>query len=334
LGDCYEQLCCIRELKRANPSQQWIGFFAVPNRLAAMQHFQLDMFEEVHSATNISRVPVDGFFQFQIRDAELRRDVIDRLPPEVRARFDFRHNWKPWGFIRRHDFNRCGMALPLSQQGRNYLPLCMKYNEISTDLFRRHFTVGYLWRYRAPGGFIATHGQRSADWILRTKSELFRQLIESCNAHILVAGMGKNSETSILPPQIRERGAFVEGEYRAKFTEAVLDVPRERVTYLKGLGFAAEMEIMAQCDLLLMMPSGFSEALWMRRTVPVVLVDPPPAYVARLWLYRMPLFNHRSLAYAIHNTFVPHTANHLLRFLRKHGLLQKRSRPNSLPPLS
>jgi len=322
LGDCYEQLCAIGEMKRADPSKRWIGFFAVPNRLSAMTHFDLNMLDEVYSATAIEQVEVDRFYQFQIKDIELQNEVVDRLPPKVREKLAFTSNRKPWIFLRSHDFRKSGLALSLSEQGQDYVPVCMTNNGLKPEVFRQKFTVGYLWRHRSGGGFIGAQGQRSKEWILQTKSELFRKLIEQYNAHIIIAGMNKSKETvEDIPKSVKETGVFVEGEYLAKFTDSELNIPKEHATYLKGLGFAAEMEIMARCNLLVMMPSGFSEALWMRRTVPVILVDPPPAYMARIWYHRMPLFDNRRPSYAFYNTFVRHTAENVLKFLRKQKLL-------------
>jgi hypothetical protein len=322
LGDCYEQLCAIGEMKRADPSKRWIGFFAVPNRLSAMTHLDMNMLDEVYPASAIEQVEVDRFYQFQINDIELRNEVIDRLPTGVRTKFDFTTNIKPWTFIRSHDFRESGLALSLSQQGQSYVPLCMEKNGLDQELFRQKFTVGYLWRHRPKGGFITARGQRPKEWILQTKSELFRKLIEQHNAHIIIAGMNKNKEAvGSIPESVKQMGAFVQGEYLAKYTESELDIPEKSTTYLKGLGYAAEMEIMSRCDLLLMMPSGFSEALWMRRTVPVILMDPPPAYMARLWYHRMPLFDNYLPSYAFFNTFVPHTAGNVLAFLRRKKLL-------------
>jgi len=324
LGDCYEQLCAIGEMKKSDSSKKWIGFFAVPNRLSAMTHFDLGMLDEIHPASLIQEVEVDRFYQFQINDMELRAEIIDPLPAGVRSKFDFATNIKPWSFVRAHDFRKSGLALSLSKAGKSYLPVCMASNEVDPHLFRDKPTVGYLWRCRGKAAYMSSWGQRSEEWILQTKSELFRRLIEGYDAHIIVAGMGKNRERiASVSESVKETGAFVQGEYLAKVTDCELDIPKANVTYLKGLGFAAEMEIMSRCDILIMMPSGFSEALWMRRTVPVIVVDPPPSYLTRLWYNRMPLFDNHRPAYAFYNTFVRHTADNVLQFLEAQKLMSK-----------
>jgi hypothetical protein len=319
LGDCHHQLCAIRKLKQANPNQKWIGFFAVANRLAAMEHFDLSMLDEIHLASSIPRVPVDRFHQFQVHDVELRQEVIDPLPETFKRKFDLRAHHKPWHAIREHDFSQSGLELPLSQKGRDYVPVCMEQNGIDPDVFKRKRVIGYLWRHRGVNGGREVYGQRSQSWIHRTKSELFQNLIRDLDAHLIVAGMKR--DVGRVPDGVKHEAAFVEGEYRAKFADCELDICKDRVTYLKGLGFAAEMEIMSRCHLLLMMPSGFSEPLWMRRTVPVILMDPPPMYMARIWYNRMPLFDNRRPSYALYNSFIPHTAKNVIRFLGMQGLL-------------
>ena len=163
--------------------------------------------------------------------------------------------------------------------------------------------------------------QRSKDWIMRTKSELFRKLIDKYGARILICGMNKKENAiKYIPEDIRMRAGFVEGEYRSKFAEDRLDLPEDRCVYLKGIGYAAEMEIMSRCDLLIMMPSGFSEALWMKRKAPVIIVDPPPDYVLKLAYNRMPLFNNNELRYFYYNNFIKHSAENVIDFLEKQKL--------------
>jgi len=322
LGDCYEQLCVIRGLRQKDPDNRWIGFFAVKERLDAIRHFKLDMLDEIHLASHIPQVTVDYFYQFQVKDDELRRDIIDVLPEDIRSKFDLKCNRKPWSHIRSHNFKLTGLGLELSDVGKNYLPVCFKENGIDPAIFGRNFTVGYLWRYRSPRGAVKGYFQQSKDWIIHTKSKLFRRLIDEYDAHIFICGMNKDKKViASMPKEILAEAGFVEGEYRCKFAEERLDLPRDRCVYLKGVGYAAEMEIMSHCDLLLMMPSGFSEPLWMKKKAPVVLVDPPPDYMLKIAWNRMPLFSNLIPRFFYCNNFVRHTADNIIDFLNQQKLL-------------
>jgi hypothetical protein len=98
-------------------------------------------------------------------------------------------------------------------------------------------------------------------------------------------------------------------------------LPADRCTYLKGLSWALELEIMRRCSLCLTMPSGFSEALWMKRARPTVLVDAPPHYLAKLLWNRMPLFDLQSLGDVWFQFHQPHTAQRVVRHLKRKGML-------------
>ena len=146
LGDCYEQLCAIKILRASDKSAKWIGFFAVKERLAAMRHFELNMLDEVYLADAITTVNVDKYFQFQINDIELRRDVIDQLSANIKNKFDLTKNIKPWHAIRSRDYNKSNLELDLSQIGKDYLPICAKESSVDMDMFGKRVTIGYLWR--------------------------------------------------------------------------------------------------------------------------------------------------------------------------------------------
>jgi hypothetical protein len=325
LGDCYNQLTSIKCIRSKNPGEKWVGFFAVKERMEAMLHFNLDMLDEIYNADAIQSVPVDEFYQFQINDVELREELLDKLPDNIRCKFNFSANILPWHNLRLFDFNKSGLGLELSEAGAAYLPVCYELNELSERLFANKFTIGYLWRYRSKGGAVSALFQRPQEWILRTKSELFNELISKYNAHIIIAGMAKASAAHSSEIRGAQRSAgVVDGEF-CKYTDARFDLPDDSCTYLKGLGYAAEMEIMLRCDLLLMMPSGFSEPLWMRRKTPVVLIDPPPAYIAMLWKHKMPFFNNMQFSYSYYYLFVQHNKNNVLNFLARKRLLQKSS---------
>jgi len=324
-GDYYEQLCAIRILRKNMPGSKWVGFFAEEKKLKAMRHFEMDMLDEIFSAKDIEKVFVDKFFQFQINDIELREDIINKLPEKIKEKFNFSRNLKPWYIIKKHDFDNAGLGLELSAVGRAYLNDCMKLNNINPEIFHNKITIGYLWRYRPKYGAVKPYFQRSKEWIIKTKSELFKRFVEEFDAHIIVAGM-KRDDCLVreISNEQREKIGFLKGEYRSKYTELKLDIPENRVTYLKALGFAAEMEIMSKCDLLIMMPSGFSEALWMKKTCPVVLVDSPLVYLLKLLWNRMPLFNNNKLSWSYYNNFVSHTEKNVYNFIQKNKLLKKR----------
>lgn len=326
LGDYYEQLCAIRAVRRAMPGTRWVGFYKDEQEFRLLRHFELDMLDEVHPAAAVADVPVDRFYQYQVRDIELQQDIISRLPDQVRNKFDQSVNLKPWHEIRRHDFSKSPMALGLSDLGKEFLPICNRLNGIDDELFKNKLTIGYLWRHRGKGAdAVKPIFQRSVEWILQTKSELFSRLVTEHNAHVIVAGM-KRVQHDEETRRILDTYGFLQGSYKGKYTEHALDIPAANVTYLKGLGFAAEMEIMDRCDLLMMMPSGFSEALWMRRRTPVVLLDPPPVYMAKIFWNRMPLFDNYAARYAWYNTVTPHTADNVVRFLTKENLLMRREK--------
>lgn len=69
------------------------------------------------------------------------------------------------------------------------------------------------------------------------------------------------------------------------------------------------------------MPSGFSEALWIKRDAGTVLVDTPRQYLLKLLWNRMPLFGIRSLRELLFQLRQPHTAGRVLAHLARRGLL-------------
>src|SRR3989339_407259 len=325
LGDYYEQLLAIRIERESRNGEKWIGFYKEEREFRIISHFNIDMLEECYPVERLQEIQVDEYFQFQVKDSELRADIFDKLPRDKRAMFDLKTNNKPWAWIRKHDFASSGLELSLSALGKEFLPVSMQLNGIDESIFGRKFTVGYLWRYRSESGAVKNYFQKSADWIIKSKSELFRRLINENGAHIFVAGMHRQVHSPEVLATLTKYG-FHAGSYKGKYTDMVLDLPPSNVTYLKGVGFAAEMELMSRCDLLVMMPSGFSEALWMKRKVPVLLTDPPPGYLAKMVWNRMPLFDNLSLDYAYNNMFVSHTADNMMKFLEKKALLSKKRR--------
>lgn len=258
-------------------------------------------------------VPVDRFYQFQVLDGELRRDVLDRLPPKVLAKFDLNRNNKPWSQIRkawREDPNLCD--IPLSEAGRLRLPQIEAENRLSPGVFDRRFTVGFLWRYRRPGGAISAAGQPASECILRERSHLFRRLISEFNSHVLVCGMGVRTTD-----ENRERTDN-------KFSDLTMDLPAENVTYLQGLSWGIELDILSRCSLCIVMVSGFSEALWLkRRGRGIIAVDTPRDYLRRLLWNRVPFFDMlkpRELAFQLRQ---PHSEERVYEQLTRKALLPR-----------
>ena len=307
-GDYYEQMICLRELKRLRPNLRQVLFFESDSRRKELAVFDLSFADEIRGIDALATVPVDRFMQFQVLDQELNCHVLSRLPADLLAKFDRQYNLKPWSVLGQlYRTNRPACDLPLSPEGHRRLPECLAQSGIDPAIFRHRFTVGFLWRHRKPGDPISTFLQAPEDVILRTKSELLTRLVKEQSAVALIAGM--NVRTT---EENRERTD-------CKFTEQRLAVPS--AIYLKGASWGLELEIMRQCSLCLVMASGFSEALLMKRTGPTILLDPPPVYIAKLLWNRMPLFDcmrPRNVWFYLRQ---PHTANRVLKHLSSCGTL-------------
>lgn len=235
-GDYYEQMLCLKHHARTHPGSQVVLFFRSGARLRELRVFDLSWAHEVHLAADLNRVPVDRFLQFQIKEPELREEVLAHLEPRVLRQLDPRRNRKPWTTLRGLDFRDSETHIDLSPEGRARLPECMRENRVSPELFQGRFTVGFLWRYRRPGGAVSSSGVPLETETRRTKSELLNELIRRYDARVLVCGMNVR-----VTEENRER-------VDAKFTEATLDLDPERVIYLKGLSWGLELEILRRCS--------------------------------------------------------------------------------------
>jgi len=310
-GDYYEQMICLRHLKRLFPNIKLVLFFATESRRRELQVFDLSFADEVHPIAEICNVPVEKFLQFQIRDRELNDDVLSKLPANILEKFDLTRNLKPWTFIRtiyRQTPAECD--IPLSPEGLKRLPQCFQDNGLDESKFSNQFTVGFLWRYRKPGGHFSTKFQPPLDVIHRTKSELFSTLVHEHGAKIIVAGMNLQ-----LTEENRERTD-------CKYADCKLAVPDDACVYLKGLSWGLELEIVRRCSLCIVMPSGFSEALFMKRKGPTILVDPSPSYLMKSLLNRTPFVNVGSLGNLMFYLRQPHTSKRLMNYLQAQYLLQ------------
>jgi hypothetical protein len=310
-GDYYEQMICLRHLKRLFPSVKLILFFASESRRRELQVFDLSFADEVYSVADICNAPVDKFLQFQIRDRELNDGILSKLPANTLEKFDLTQNLKPWTFLRsiyRQSPTDCD--IPLSPEGTKRLPQCFQDNDLDESKFADQFTVGFLWRYRRPGGHFSTTFQPSLEVIHRTKSELFSTLVKQYRARIIVAGMNLQ-----VTEENRERTD-------CKYANCKLAVPDDACIYLKGLSWGLELEIVRRCSLCIVMPSGFSEALFMKRNGPTILVDPPPSYLVKSLLNRTPFVNVGNLRDLMFYLQQPHTSERVMNYLHAQQLLK------------
>lgn len=307
-GDYYEQLLCLKQYKHAHPETRLALFFASAHRRKELGVLDFSFADEVHAAEALASVPVDRFFQFQVRDEELQNDVLAKLPESVRVKFDYSTNHKPWTYMRQFDLREAEVDVGLSAAGNEVLPKVMAENGLDESLFGERFTVGFLWRYRTRSA-ISSFWQTPESVIRQTKADVLGELIRRYNAHVIVAGMNvaRNQENW--------------HRIEAKFSNRDLGLPASHCTYLKGLSWALEVEIMRRCSLCLVMPSGFSEALWIKRTGPTMLVDAPPHYLVKLLWNRMPLFGLETARDWWFQFRQPHTADRVLAYLERKGLL-------------
>jgi len=277
-GDYYEQAICLKDFRLKHTDTRLKLFAAAPNRLAELKTLDFSWADCFELWSEIPNHHIDRFLQFQVADEELRHDVLSHLPPDVLARLDTRKNLLPWQYLRSILPLPPERQLGLSDFGRNALPNVMQENGIGTEIFQSP-TIGFLWRYRGRGGAVKPILQPEAEQLVAKYSRLFRRLIDTRGCHILICGM-KVPRT----PQNMYR-------IDAKYPEYGLNLPAESATHLKGLSWALELEILSRCTVCVTNPSGFAEALWIKRGGGVLLMDPSPHYLAKALWHRMPLFN-------------------------------------------
>jgi len=322
LGDYYEQLLCLQLYKNNNPMVSIIVFFAVSNRLKAYAHFDMSFIDEIYSADEIFNVEVDEYYLFQIRDKELNANILNRLDQTIKDRIDLQTDRLPWDILKKHNFDLSPLSLHLSARGRDHLNYVMELSGLVNRSIDHKLKVGFLWRYRGKGS-INSLGQYPRELVFSSINDLLKRMVSDYNAYMIVCGMGFG-QLEQLPnyAEIVEEAGLALGERKNTVTELRFDLPEESVTYLPGAGYAVEMEIMSGCDLLITMPSGFSEPLWMRRKQPVIMVFPPKEYLARLWKHNMPFFSHNSWGGKWFNTFSFHSADNVIKYLKRRGILR------------
>ncbi len=318
-GDYYEQAVALRYYKYRNPSDRVILFFATQSRLNELSVLDFSFADGIYLADALVDVMVDRFVQFNVFDRELNQDILSKLPESVLRKMDLKNNIISWQVVREVWKKKPDLCdIPLSQSGRERLPLCMAENGVDGTTFTDNYTVGFLWRPRAVIGSsrsvllprLFEKMGAPKDSLLETKSEVFDFFARKQGALVIIAGMGvkttaENSERT-----------------DCKYSEQKLDIPAERSVYLKGLNWALELEIMRRCDFCLMMPSGFTEVLWLKRGGRVQLLDCPPMYLAKVLWNRMPFFGLASPRELFFQLRQPHTLDRTLRHLR--GILPLR----------
>jgi hypothetical protein len=307
-GDYFEQLLCLKHFKRSRPYTRLVVFFASEERLRDFKVFDLSFADEIHCASRLSEVSVDRFLQYQVLDPELQDDILSKLPQSVLTKIDLKRNIKPWSIIRRLDFDDPYNDLPLSDFGHSMLPACMADNDIDPNIFETELTVGFLWRYRDSSGAVSPFMQSSEAVIRSTKTALLKQWIEQKNAKVLICGMASDKRDGRIDP---------------KFAAAPLELDPRASRHLKGLSWGLELEILSRCSICVVMASGFSEALWIKRqkASPTVLVDAPPHYLAKAIYNRMPLFELNRLPNLFFQLRQPHTPERVLRHIEGRRLL-------------
>jgi hypothetical protein len=279
-GDYYEQAVCLKNYRLRHPGTRLKLYAASPHRLAELRVLDFSWADCFELYTEIPEHGIDRFFQFQAHDTDLRAEVFPKLPKSVLPMLRSEPNRLPWHCLRSILPLSAAQQVGLSEAGRSALPQVMRENGIDPHIFQSP-TIGFLWRHRSSGGAVKTTFQADAAHLVAKYSRLFRGLIDSHGCHILICGM-KVPRTP-------------ENMYRidAKYPVYGLDLPGESATHLKGLSWALELEILSRCTVCVVNPSGFSEALWIKRGASVLLVDPPPHYLAKTVWHRMPLFNLR-----------------------------------------
>ncbi len=308
-GDCYEQLVCLKHLKKARAGTRLVAFFASDQRLDAFRAFDLSFVDEVHPIGALGRVRVDRFHQYQVRDRELRDEVLAHLDPALLASIGPDVQRKPWAELRSIDLRDPDAAIPLGPEGRDRMPSCLRENGLADHDFAGRFTVGFLWRYRSHAGAISSRFQPPEPRLRTEMGRLLRAILDRDDAHVIVSGM-KLATTD----ENRRR-------IDAKYTEDDLDLPEGRSTYLKGLGWGPELEIFRRCSACLVMPSGFSEALWIREPAKTVMIACPPHYLAKLAYNRMPLFGALRPSEIAFQLLGSHRARSILAHVRRKGLI-------------
>lgn len=149
-GDLYEQAICLKHYAANHPDVELKLFAATKIRLESFRALDLsfatvfDLWTEIENHPDISR-----FLQFQIFDGELNRDILNKLPGSVLAKFDRTRNLLPWVYMRK---NRLAppperYKLTLSELGLRELDKVVLASGLPEEV-RSKPTITFLWRYR------------------------------------------------------------------------------------------------------------------------------------------------------------------------------------------
>lgn len=279
-GDLYEQALCLKHYALTHPETELRLFAATPTRLEAFAAVDLSFAKSFSLWTAIEEQPeIERFFQFQAHDGELRQDVLEKLSPSSRAKFDMSTNHLPWRYMRDHALipERGEMTLPLAQAGQLAISRILADAQVAETIWSGP-TVSFLWRYRQGAGAISSVGQKSEQEMVAGYSSMFRELIAQFGCHVLVFGMNVATDDT---NRVRTDN---------KYPSFGLELPENNVTYFKGLSWPVELEIASRATVCSGHPSGFTEGLWLKRGRDTVLIDPLPHYLAKIAYHRMPLF--------------------------------------------
>jgi len=255
-------------------------FAATETRLNSFRSLDLSFAAVFDLWTEIERHPdIDRFYQFQIHDGELNRDILSKLPREVLAKFDRTSNNLPWVYLRENKLTPTPSSyqLALSEYGTRELAKVILATNIPETIWRGP-TINFLWRYRRGGGAISSFGQKSQEELVRSYSTMFRRIASEFDCHILICGM--NIITTESNRKLTDN----------KYPDFGLDLPGCQATYMKGLSWPLELEIASRATVCCGHASGFTEALWLKRGRDMVLMDAPFHYLAKVAYRRMPLF--------------------------------------------
>ncbi len=279
-GDLYEQALCLKHYAQSHANVEMRLFAASEIRLEAFQAVDLSFAASFLYWTEIERqIEIAFFLQFQIFDTELNTDVLEKLSTKCLAKFDRTKNILPWVYMRQHSLipAKSEAALGLSDMGRLALPKLEQFCGIKPEVWSKP-TISFLWRYRSGPGAISAKGQKSESYLVQEYSAMFKRLIERFNAHVFVFGM--NIVTTDANRALTD----------SKYPSFGLDLPADAVTYMPGASWPLELELSTRATVCCGHASGFTEAQWIKRGRGMVLLDPPPHYVAKLIFHRMPLF--------------------------------------------
>lgn len=303
-GDYYWQLTCLKLFARRNPDVRLRLYGASASRMEAMRQFDLSFADSVEPWQALLDNSPDEFLQYQVRDIELRQDVLAHLPKQVLAKIDQTQNRIFYRDLLGQLPLPAESRLQLNADGLRETAYVMESCGLDADLFSQRPTLAFLWRYRSAQSVIHPVGQPSAEECVQKYSRAFQRLIEDYDCHVLLTGMNLvTDETN----RVR---------VDAKFSTFGLDLPPERCTYMKGLGWVADLEILSRCTAAAAMASGFSEALDTHRGGGVLLLDPPLVYALKFLKYRVRLFGNMTPSglWRIWGAR-PHTVDRIYRWL-------------------